>query len=296
MDGALRRSIYRAPSRRFTTYWAVRGEPGDEAKRLIDHRNAQEIHIEDADGFFQTIQQSVESIEEFSRPHPLSIEAAVASLKRYISQPRYRIQLSDFVDETVERVVERTSGDAFAVQGGPEPTTESATARARGVRGCLFDIAGMASVGGFWVEEEHYRMWQRALLRLSPVGSNGDPYWLSFQCYPGTLLFYALGLGAVEAGRLKFLGHMFATKIQREYREPISVVCLLPPCCLFSVHSMGWQSARILEGMKRKHVPLNDWIHETLRQHAERIIPEDKRYTLIFDKFEILIALSYAYP
>ena len=86
-DSALCKAIYRAKSRRFTTYWAARGEPADEARRLIDHRGAQVISIEDADTFFQDIQQHVESIEEFSRPHPLSTEAAVASLKRYIPEP-----------------------------------------------------------------------------------------------------------------------------------------------------------------------------------------------------------------
>ena len=51
-DSALRKAIFRAPSRRFTTYWAVRGEPGDKAQRLIDHRRAQVISIKDADTFF----------------------------------------------------------------------------------------------------------------------------------------------------------------------------------------------------------------------------------------------------
>ena len=51
----------------------------------------------------------------------------------------------------------------------------------------------------------------------------------------------------------------------------------------------------ILEGMKNRKVPLNDWIHETLWPYAERIIRDDNRYTLVFDKLEILIALSYAH-
>ena len=114
-DGALRSAIYRAKSHRFTIFWAARGEPGNNAKKLIDHRRAQMIHIEDADTFFQAIQQHVQSIVEFSRPHPLSTEAAVASLKRFMSDTRYRIRLSDLVDETVERVVEATSGDGFCL-------------------------------------------------------------------------------------------------------------------------------------------------------------------------------------
>ena len=80
-DVALRSSLTRAPSRRFTTYWAVRGEPGDQAQQLIRHRGAEVIHIEDADSFFGAVAEHVSSIEDFSTPHPLSTQAAVASLK-----------------------------------------------------------------------------------------------------------------------------------------------------------------------------------------------------------------------
>ena len=143
-DGALRSALFRASSRRFTTYWAVRGEPSDKAQQLISHRGAQVIPIEDADDFFQTVQQQVESIEEFSRPHPLSTEAAVASLKRYIPDSRYRIQLSDLIDTTVERVVEVTSGEAFSVESGPNPTTESVTTRVRGYEAACSTLLALA--------------------------------------------------------------------------------------------------------------------------------------------------------
>ncbi len=94
-DQALRNSIYRCPSRRFVTYWAVRGQPGKEAMRLIRHRDADVVSIDGADNFFQTLREYVEAVEEFSRPHPLSTEATVAAMKRYLSEPRYRIQLAD---------------------------------------------------------------------------------------------------------------------------------------------------------------------------------------------------------
>ena len=143
-DGALRSAIARAPSRRFTTYWAARGKPNDSAQQLISHRRAQVIPIEAADVFFQTLQQQVESIEEFSRPHPLSTEAAVSSLKRYIAEPRYRIQLSDLIDKTVGRIVEVTSDEAFSVQDSSQPTTESVTARVRRYEAACSTLLAMA--------------------------------------------------------------------------------------------------------------------------------------------------------
>ena len=76
-DAALRDAMFRGRCRRFTTYWAAYGQTKDEAQRLINHRQAQVIDIEDADKFFQKVQEKVASIEQFSQPHPLSTEAAV---------------------------------------------------------------------------------------------------------------------------------------------------------------------------------------------------------------------------
>ncbi len=289
-DGALRSALIRASSRRFTTYWAVRGEPSDKAQHLIHHRRAQVIPIEDADNFFQTVQQQVESIEEFSRPHPLSTEAAVASLKRYIPDPQHRIRLSDLIDNTVEQVVEVTSGEAFSASA-PEPTTESLTKRVRGYEEACSTLLALAMTGGYWAEEEHYSVWQRALERLGSTPSrSGLTFWLELQRYPATLLLYALGLGAVEAGRLRFLGRMLGTTIHRAHQKDVPAVQVLPPSCF----SDAGRQMQILEGMDRHYVPLNEWIHSTLQPYAERIIRDNKRYTLVFDKLEILIALNGA--
>ena len=295
-DGALRNAIYRAPSRRFTTYWAARGDPGDEAQRLIGHRGAELVPIEDAAAFFQNVQQYVESLEEFSRPHPLSTEAAVASLKRYISESKYRIQLSNLIGQAVERVVGATSGEAFALQDGPEPTSESVRARVRSYEAACSTLLAMAPIGSFWAEEEHYRVWQRALQRLSSqTSSNGIPMWLELKLYPAILLLYALGIGAVEADRLQFLKRMLITTLRGENQEDLHVIKILPPSCRFQMYRKGAQVMKMLEGMDTRAVPLNDWIHKALWRHVERIIPDNDRYTFVFDKLEILIALSYAH-
>ena len=288
-DAALRSALARASSRRFTTYWAVLGEAGEEAQRLIRHRRAEVVHIEDADSFFGGVAQHVRSIEDFSTSHPLSTEAAVASLKRYLPEPRYRIQFSDLVDGAVERVVEVTSGEEFAVQGGPTPDKESVTARVRRYEAACSTLLAMATVGGFWAEEGHYMVWERALQRLGPTTlSGGYTVWLGLRRYPATLLFYALGLGALAADRLRFVGRVFTASLHDEDRGQVPAVSVLPASCAKGGGEMG-----LLEGMERRYVPLSDWIHDTLRPHLERIIPSDDSYSLIFDKLEILMALGY---
>ena len=295
-DGALRKAIYRAPSRRFSTYWAARGQLSHEAQRLIDHRSAVVIPIRDADSFFQSVEQFVASIEESTKPHPLSIESAVASLKRFMSESKYRIPLSDLVNDAIDQIVEIMSKDAFATQGSPSPTSESVTTRVRTYEATCSTLLAMASVGGYWAEPEHYLVWQRVLRRLgSGISSSDTSLWSELQYYPSMLLFYALGIGAVEADRLHFLKCLFTTTFRREHQKDVHAVEILLPYCRFQSYPKGPRMMEALEGMKNRIFPLNDWIQEALWSHAKRIIPDNDRYTLVFDKLEILMALGYAY-
>ena len=288
-DGALREALHRASSRRFTTYWAVRGNLEEEARQLIEHRAAESVPIKDADEFFSGLQQYVESLEDFARPHPLSTEAAVGSLKRYLAETRHRIRLSDLVDGVVEDVIEATSSHAFST-AGPRPDSASATARVRRYDAACATLLALATVGGYWADEEHVPLWQRALSRLgSTQAGDGYTMWSGLKRYPATLFLYALGIGAVEAGRLRFVGRLLEVPIREEHREDKLTVQVLPPFRLF--RGSG-QEMRVMEGMDRRHAPLNDWIHQVLRPYTARVVAEDSRYTLVFDKLEILLALG----
>lgn len=293
-DAALRAAVERAVSRRFSHFWALRGEPGDAARRLIDHRQAQTIPIADADRFFEELARLVEALEQFSRPHPLSTEAAVASLKGYLTEPRHRIRLADLVSSEVDRVLEATSGPAFAVRDGSRPDTNSFTARVRAYEAACETLLAMAAVGGYWVEDWHLDTWQNALTRLTTrrdeVGFNA---WVEVQRYPATLLLYALGLGAIAAGErgLPFLAQLFATPVYQKHQEDKTAVELLPPFCLFEESN----PADLLEGMDRRYAPLNDWLHALLQPRFRSLIPAEPRFTYAFDLLEVLMALGYAY-
>ena len=181
----------------------------------------------------------------------------------------------------------------FDITDSPEPNMETVTARVRAYEAACFTLLSMAVVGGHWAEKEHYRVWRQALRRLSetPV-RNGRPYWIGLQRYPGTLLLYALGLGAVESDRLEFLGKMFSTEIHDQYRGTKKLVQLVTPDRLFG---SGGSARSILEGMSRQRFPLSDWLCRVMRDHSIDIVPSQQRYELAFDKLEILIALSFPY-
>ena len=167
-DPALRAALERASSRRYTTYWTTRRRPSAVAQRLIAHRKAEVIQIEDADTFFEKLKEDVTAIEEFSKPHPLSVDVAVTKLKRYMPEPRYRIQLSDLIEETVQEVVEKTSHGGFSPTD-PNVDPDAIAKRMQAYEAACAKLTAMAMVGGAWAEREHYPVWHRALERLSSV-------------------------------------------------------------------------------------------------------------------------------
>ena len=281
-DGALRRALQRASSRRFTTYWAVHGEVEDEARRLIEHRAALEVPIKDADEFFSSVRRQVEALQEFARPHPLSTETAVASLKRYLAEPRHRIRLSDLLDDVVEQVVKSTADDAVA--GNPPRWDDNAVKqRMRSLEAACSTLLALGVVGGSWIEEEqeeHIRPWVRALERLGSKDWRASNSAIDLRGYPAMLLLHALGLGAVEADRLWFLGRLLKTPVRTSYWEEATAALTLHPAHLS-------QSDLVV------HSTLSKRLRECLRPHARRIVPDDTRYTRVLEKLEIHLGLAY---
>ena len=285
-DSGLRNAISRAKSRRFTTYWALCGELGDEARQIIDLRGAEIIPINDADSFFQQVQETVESIEEFSRPHPLSAGAAVGSLKRYLSSPEHRIRLVDLIHTSIEEVANATSGEEFKVQRAPSPTRESITARARVYESACSTILSMAPIAGFWATGSHFNIWERAIQRLTNrLSGSGYTIWLEMSAYPGRLLLYALGLGAVEAGNLRFLSHIFKTRVGLRATDGQPEYALTALFDQSDVH--------LLTEGENSTTPFSDRVHHVLRQPLQQLTPDDESYDFIFDKLEILMALGF---
>ena len=290
-DVALRAAITRAPSRRYAMYWAARGVPGTVAQELIAHRQAIQLPITGADQFFSTVTQKVESLEEFLRPHPLSTEMAVASLKRFMSEHKFRIQHEDLILSEVERVEQNIGQEKFPTHGRLPIDTQSLTQRVRAYEGHMASLTAMAVQAGYWAEPQHYPSWTKTIARLSTVHrqSGGTVTLLDFQKYPASLLLYCLGIAAVEAGKLDFLRELCETAIAREHHEDKIAVQLLPSGCLLEYSD----DAKNLEGMGRIYAPLANWIYQTCRPLFNRLIPNDTHFMYVFDKLEILLALSF---
>ena len=287
-DEALREALLRAKSRRFTTYWALRGEAVDSAQQVIPQRGAQVVPITGADEFFTSVQETVQSIEEYSRPHPLSIETAVASMKRYLSKPEYRIQLKELVDSAVDKTISEIQRHEFSMYS---PLHREAIAQRLSLyESACYTLLSIAPIAGLWAEDGNFYGWEDALRRLSASpDSSGYDVWINTQTYPGLLLLYALGLGLVESNQLMLLNRIFSCPVDNwRAVQPSSALSNF-------IGNSDYLHRDYLEGMQNRIVPWSDWLHQVLARHMKRVIPDDAHYTFVFDKFEMLIALAYGY-
>ena len=291
-DQALRDAIYRCQSHRFATYWAVKDDPSSEARRLISYRNAKLVNIESADSFFGAIRTHVEAVREFSRPGSSLTESPVAVLKRYMSESRYRIQYSDYFHDAVREVLEQTCGEDFSVNG-VRPDGESFASLVQKYNAAASLLLTLAPVAGYWAEEEHHSVLERAVVRLASTEErSGYTVWLSLKRYPALLLLFGLGIGALEADRIHFLGRLFSASIHEGNEGNVAAVDILPRNCLSGDVVV---LAKSLPGMGRKRFPMSEWIFGTIRQVTREIIPSETQYALAFTKLEILLALGFAY-
>jgi hypothetical protein len=293
-DVALRAAITRAPSRRFGTYWTSRGELGEKAAGLLAHRSGATIPIIGADQFFEDLNASVQALKEFSRPHPVSKEMAIANMKKYLTSPNLGLRLEELVLGEAEKARDRIDAFAFSLWSNMQPDAETYMKRVDAYHLAVEPLAEMAALGLYWSKPEHYSIWRRALeIVHKPVESNGTTYkaWAGAAHIPGIIVFYALGLSAVASNNLIFLAELFSTETRNNNRDLTMVEQLAP----MSVFDEDHGPAQFLLPFQNRILAMNLWLRENLRILFKRIYPQEKGYHYAFVKFELLIALAFAW-
>ncbi len=267
-------------------FWASRGAPGQSASDLIALRGGLTLPITDADSFFDDLQTKIESIEEFSKPLPLSKDIAVASAKRFLSDPQHRIRLSDLIDGLGRDLASRLRDGPF-LDTSTKSSVEVVTARVRLYDSLCSTLVAVATVVGRWGTPEATHALRRARERIDAgKRQDGFVFWTAYQNYPTTLLTYAALLGASLGDNLVAMAPLFQGEVKlRGYDVPVSEA--LPPA-----YFMEDGGEKLLEGFERNRVPLSEWMHRTLWQEVGTEFASKSEFELHFDWVEIMAALA----
>ncbi|HKP51634.1 MAG TPA: SIR2 family protein [Chloroflexia bacterium] len=292
-DAALRRALERSKSRRFTTYWTVRDKPAPITGELIALRGAEIVKIVDSNSFFQQLEEKVHALEDMNRPHPLSVKAAVVTVKRYLADNVHRIRLYDLVMQEVENFEVQSSEEHFPVAPSTPFNVELLVERMRRYETLTEMLRALMVTGCYWSDAQQVDIWQKCFERISnPRNStSGIVAYLALKRYPALLLLYAGGLAALASGRYRTVAALFADALVNEpgegYRQPAVLYV--------NTYRVMPYNQKNLPGRERNYTPLSDYLGELLRHDLRDFIPDQIQYNSLFDRFEYLLALSHAH-
>lgn len=295
-DTALRAAMTEAEVAPYATYWLHKGEidPGSQAERLLSHRKANGVKIEDAGEALEGIKATVEALAGAAGQANLNAEMAVARLKRFLPDESHRIRLHDLVvgetDNAIAQFEKLETADHIRnPQIGMDKTLqyyEKATAT----------LLRLLIVGSrFSDRSDHDSLWAECTDRLANRNmhlNNVDSDTTRVQFYPVLLALYAIGLGCAVADRLDPIIHTLLTvKIKRPlpHRKMHGTLPIL--AATESLHIDKFPPNIATENP----TPRSDHIFEVLRPAAVDVISNSERLEDFFDETEYFLGFVSTY-
>lgn len=292
-DRALCDAIFRNTNRRFTVFWGSRGQPSAEATRIIKFRQASTFEIDSANGFFSLLEKKVESLEMFNKPHPLSTPMALASLKRYLTEERFRIELRELLSDESERQVKSLAPLGVQLPSmNNELAVRECLARMQLYESSMEMLISLIAHGCFYGTPEQAKIWMEAILRMAglSVPRGGSTVLINLLRYPACLLMYAGGIASVASCNYATLRTLL-----REGRTSRSIaVGTEDRELIFALVPGRVVDSAILENRRAGFgTPVSNHLHKLLRDPIRPLIPEDNEYDDLFDRFEYLFTLVH---
>jgi hypothetical protein len=291
-DTALVAALDGSPNRRYPLYWDSRSSKGESAQRLLTARTGQVIPATGADEMFGDILASVEALDVLAQP-PLATAMAIARLKRYLPDPRHRIDLHDLVfdfandiaDDIAGQVLSAPSLDGSQIQGIWERHLEAAAP--------LTNLL----VTGIWHDPDgtQDRLWVDVLQRLVDAGTTPLSSVTSglddARLWPALIAMTAAGVAAVRRGHERIIMRL-ATQVQGRGRmgtgDPQPAAQLLHPDRLLTDN---WVNAMPRWAGQHWLYPPSHLLKADLRRFFQDLIPNEDDYRGVFHGYEYRLGL-----
>lgn len=284
-DVALRDALLRRKSRRYPIYWAGFSSPTGEAANIVNQLSAEFIEIQGADEFFGRLEEKLLALEAFNRPHPLTTQAAVATLKRYLGEPRHRISLHDFLLDEAKSAKQQFDR-VFEENAASNPDHGSVANIMKGCEAACERMMHLFAVGSLHARNEHKSAFWAAFRHVSALPSNISGYviYTALRRYPSLLLCYATGYSAFQSEQYDVLEAICSRPVamSRDDNEPV-----IAPARTYAQNILDRDQARaVLDGYDRHHTPLNDYLRNLIGEIFEVPEADNEQADKCFDAFE----------
>ena len=285
-DEALHRAIVRSPSRRYSLFWAARGQLGDAGKKIVARRDGHVVSIGDADDFLGRLRDQVQTLARTHRQDPRSVDLLVKSTKRFASRPEHTIELHDLLESEVQRLLHRL-----------ETSTPQVVHNSCGVQLlCAFyesatePLARMFGVLGRWGRGTEHDIVANAILALWAQAGAGGSILNHLRYYPAVLLLGTYGTGLTVAKRWPAVHDVLSHLAGSDYGDPKRVVDLLGQWFLEGYRNEIW---KLLPELNARRAPASDHVFDVLVTWRGSFAAVPADFEGLHDIWEIIVALAY---
>ncbi len=287
-DEALRNAIERRKNRRYSTWWTCKDQPSEKAKTLIELCQAEMIHIQGADEFFKDIAGKILALEQFNRPHPLSIKMAVSQTKHYLSEPKYHIPLHDLLMGEINRIIEAITDEKYAIHR--QLCDRDYVKLVMDLSSLTETAVYIQATGCYWdIEQVYMPTWSHAITVMSNASlySSNFSSMTSIKMHPAQLLLYAAGIAYTARNNLAAVKSLFTalTTNQNDVHDRFpNKICDSTKNLSYIISLIPGHNNRYLSTF-----PVSSYLHEVLYPMFHEILLDADVYSSAFDLFEILL-------
>lgn len=292
-DMALIRALERAPNRRYSTYWALRDSSIGGATDLIKQRRATVVEITSADEFFPELKNRVLTLEKARHAQPQSLALLTSSVKRYLSKPEFKIELSDLIDDQLGQLLSNLdTGTLSPNSAWSDVEFKERITLYEQLSEPMAYVTGL--LGRFGADEhfEHVVDLLNSVYSKTTESVGGLNVWINIRSYPAVLIFYAYGLSLLRAKKLKELYRLFQYKLPSPRSDALKPV-------IERLFLWGWEGydnnlwRRYDESYARKKTALSDHLHQLFSGWSSEIAGRTSDFEMLFEEFELLASLAH---
>ncbi len=213
-------------------------------------------------------------------------------VKEYLSAPQHRIKLHELVKGELRAVRQRLSEDRFPIQGS-SPSADDLTARLRAYEESVATLLQIGIVIGQWADETQQSVVREIghVLAGEIEAKGGLVLWLSLRWYPMLLAMYGTGIAAIHGDNYRTLRSLFCTEVRHHQRAERTTVLQATVRAMLELKRSD--AFKLLPDLSKMYTPQSEYLFTRMQPILEDALFLGNRYEYLFDRFEILYALSH---
>jgi len=211
--------------------------------------------------------------------------------KQLLSERRHRIELDEFVNEHLRDALNALSAKNFPLGGNA--TDEDFVKRVAAYQTAIGDLQTIVILLARWGDTEGLLQLEKILSRIANADktAGGLVIWLQLRWYPVLVLMYSAGITALSVKHYDALQVVLATHVRADQAsrgsEPLVMRAI-------GAQTDTINNFKVLPGHEGDRYPRSEHLFKVLGPMLDEALFLGEEYEMLFDRFEVLVALSFA--